>query len=75
MKIERAGKEYEFTYEELAEAHEELLVAFMSSELMSSFGCNAVEAQQLGKKAYELYSKGNGMTEYECIESAYDQRE
>ena len=73
MKIVRDGKEYELTYEELAEANAEFVTMFMKSELMERCGIeNEETAAEVAEDAYDRYCEGNGETEGECIDWAYD---
>lgn len=73
MKIFRDGKTYELTFQELIEAHEEVSVGFMATELHDSFGLDKDTAKKVARKAFEKYAEGTGETEYECIEWAYKQ--
>lgn len=73
MKIFRDGKTYELTFQELLEAHEEVTVGFMASELYNSFGLDKETARTVANKAFEKHIEGTGKTEYECIEWAYNQ--
>lgn len=73
MRIFRDGKEFELTFHELLEAHEEVVKQFMADTLMGDFNLDEEEAKEIAIKAYERYCEGNGETEYECIEWAYNQ--
>ena len=73
MKIFRDGKEYELTLQELIQAHEEVSIGFMATELHNSFGLDKNTAREVARKAFEKYAEGTGKTEYECIEWAYNQ--
>lgn len=73
MKIIREGKEFELTYQEMLEAHEQVVKGFMAGTLMDDFGLDREEAKTFADKAYDRYCEGNGKTEYECVEWAYDQ--
>lgn len=56
-------------------AHAEFVTDFMYNELKSSFGmydASDEEIRNVAEDAYNLYCEGNGQTEYECIEEAYD---
>ena len=44
----------------------------MYGELYNEFGFSAEEAKQGAEIAYDQYAKGDGLTEYECIEFAAD---
>lgn len=72
MKIIREGKEFELTYQEMLEAHEQVVKGFMAGTLMDDFGLDRKEAKTFADKAYDRYCEGNGETEYECIEWAYN---
>ena len=75
MKIKRVieGKPFEFslTNEELTEAHKEYVIAFMSNVLQNDFGVSSEDATLVAEKAFDMYSEGNGYTEYECVQLAY----
>lgn len=72
MKIKRVINneeiEIELTSDEIANAHKEHVTNFMQSELENTFGYSPDVATKLAELAYEEYTKGNGLTEYECIE-------
>ena len=73
MKIVRDGKEYELTHDELAEANTEFVTSFMKRELMGRCEISDEElAGELAEKAYDRYCEGNGETEGECIDWAYN---
>lgn len=72
MKIIRNDKEIELTYQEMLEAHEQVVKGFMAGALMGDFGLDREEARIVADKAYDRYCEGNGETEYECIEWAYN---
>lgn len=73
MKIIRDGKEFELTHEEMMEAHDQIVTEFMTNVLIDDFGLDIEEAKDLGEVAYDRYCEGEGETEYECIEWAYNQ--
>lgn len=73
MEITRDGKTYTLTTEEVAKAHEEFVISFMENELISSFEIDEKAAKDVAVSAYERYCEGNGETEYECIEWAYNE--
>ncbi len=55
------------------QTHDEYIISYMQNELMKNFGIKSEErARNLAEEAYEKYRKGNGETEYECIEWAAD---
>lgn len=68
------GKEIdiELTSEELAEANAEFVTAFMKDTLINDFNLDDETADQLADEAYQLYCEGDGKTEYECIETVYE---
>ena len=53
-------------------AHRKFVIDFMSNELVSSFGLSQKAAKEYGEIAYDIYCEGDGKTEYECIEEAYE---
>ena len=77
MKIKRIvnGKEriFALTQEELEQAHEEFVKSFMATTLQNDFGLEKSDAEEVADKAYEFYCEGDGLTEYECIQKAYDE--
>lgn len=77
MKIKRTvnGQEIEFelTSAELVEAHDEFVTNFMYDVMLNDFNVkDESRARNLAERAYDLYCKGIGFTEYECCESVYD---
>ena len=77
MKIERIvnGKKriFTLTHEELGQAHEEFVKNFMATTLQNDFGLEESDAEEVADMAYEFYCEGDGLTEYECIQKAYDE--
>lgn len=73
MDIIRDGKTYTLTEKEVAMAHAEFVTAFMEKELINSYDMDEQEAKNVAKSAYDLYCEGDGKTEYECIEQAYNE--
>lgn len=71
MEIIRNGGKYMLTNEEICEAHKEFVTSWMKSELENEYELTAAEAETVAKDAYDIYSDGNGHTEYEAIEEAY----
>lgn len=71
MEIERNGVKIKLTEDEIYKAHIEFVTGWMKSEIESMEFPESV-ANELAVTAYELYSEGNGETEYECIEKAVD---
>ena len=55
------------------DAHDRVVKSFMADELASSFGLPDAEAVEVAEFAYEEYCKGDGRTEYQCIEDAYNE--
>lgn len=55
------------------EMHEDFVTEWMENTLMEDFDIkDECVAKELAEWAYERYCEGNGETEYECIEWAYD---
>ena len=77
MKIKRIvnGKERIFTLteEEMQQAHDEYVINFMVTTLQNDFDLEKSDAEEVADKAYEFYCEGDGLTEYECIQKAYDE--
>lgn len=77
MKITRVingiNIDIELTPEEMQEAHMQVIVDFMKSELMTNFAYEEEIATKIAKDAYSKYSTCDGLTEYECIEQAVDE--
>ena len=74
-KIEKKEFEIELTSDELSEAHEEHVTNFMENELFSNFEYDKEVAAVLATEAYNEYAKGDGLTEYECIEKIVNKYE
>lgn len=55
MKIQRDGKEYTLTAEEVMEAHEEFVTSFMAAELENSYDIPHKYSKDLAKEAYDMY--------------------
>lgn len=72
MKIIRDGREYELTHQEMEEAHDQIVTEFMTNVLIDDFGLDIEKAKDFGELAYDRYCEGEGETEYECVEWAYD---
>ena len=70
MYIEREGKKYQLTAEELLEANAEFVTNWMKATLEENFSIPENISQKYAEWAYNRYSEGNGETEYECIELA-----
>lgn len=56
----------------ISKAHDMHVIAFMKNELLTQFDLNEDETDEVSKDAYEIYCRGDGQTEYECIEEAYN---
>ena len=54
MKIQRDGKEYTLTAEEVMEAHEEFVTSFMAAELENSYDVPHKYSKDLAKEAYDM---------------------
>jgi len=59
--------------EELQKAHEEYIKSFMEGELINTFNLEPDKARQLAEVSFERYARGDGLTEYECIEAALEE--
>lgn len=70
MYIEREGKRYELTQKELFEAYTVFRKSWMRSTLEEDFDIPENISQKYADWAFDLYSEGNGKTEYECLELA-----
>lgn len=68
MEIIRDGKTYKLTEEELSLAHSEFVINWMRKTLEEDFGVFPEFSERLAESAYEEYCKGDGKTEYECLE-------
>ena len=79
MKIKRTinGQEVEIelTGKEIQETHREYVTDFMQNTLEQDFHYSPDIAKTLSTLAYQEYCKGNGLTEYECIEKVADNYE
>lgn len=72
MTITRNGVKITLTDEELSQAYDEFVTNFMMNELMNDFHISDEKtARSIADHAYNIYCKGDGKTEYECIECAY----
>lgn len=72
-KIDGKTVKITLTGEELGKAYTEYVQNFMRNELVSQFHLNQKDAVEVTKSAYELYCRGDGHTEYDCIRLAYDE--
>lgn len=71
MKIIRDGQEFQLTYNELCEAHKEFVINWMAdavSEELENSNLSNEMVRELAEDAYFLYSKGDGLTEYEAVQ-------
>lgn len=77
MEIKRVinGEEIaiKLTSEELAQANAEFVTEFMRNKLIEDFGVSEEKADELSNAAYDKYCKGDGLTEYECIEAVVEE--
>lgn len=64
---------FELTKQELFEANKEFIINYMKDTLEYDFRVNKNVSLELAEQAYEIYSDGNGYTEYESIEQAYEE--
>lgn len=55
--------------------HDRFVTSFMESELRSQFGLSKKAAKEVACRAYDIYAEGDGLTEYESIEKAYEEFE
>lgn len=70
------GKEVEIilTGDEISEAHKIYIVNWMRSELLTIDSTLTDEqSEMLAERAYDIYSEGDGDTEYESIEKALEE--
>lgn len=68
MKIQRDGKEYTLTAEEVMEAHEEFVTSFMAAELEDSYDIPHKYSKDLAKEAYDIYADSGNYSEYDCMQ-------
>ena len=63
----------EYCAKQDAEAHKRFVVNWMKNTIMEDFPVyNEDIAHDIAERAYEIYSEGNGDTEYESVQKAYD---
>ena len=67
--------EFELTTEEISDAHDEHVTNFMKNILIRDFDLDEKTAEEYAVIAYNKYCQGDGKTEYECIEEAYEEYE
>ena len=76
MYITRGNKKIELTAEEVLAAHKEFVVSWMANTacdmLVNEYNFSVSDGlcHMIAKKAYDVYSEGNGDTEYESVEKA-----
>ena len=62
----------EMREQEQAEARKKFVTDFMEDELISNFDLAENAACDVAQDAYNILCEGDGKTEYECIEAAYE---
>ena len=80
MKIKRTIKtndtnmeiEIILTPDEISQANVEFVTDWMESVLINDFNLPEPLSRELANEAYEIYSQGDGFTEYESVEKAYE---
>lgn len=75
MYIERNGRKYKLTAEELLEASSEFATNWMKNTLENDFNVPEELSGSYAEWAYKLYCKGDDETQYECLEKAYAEYE
>lgn len=55
--------------------HDHCVTSFMENELRSAFGLSKKSSKEVACRAYDIYCEGDGLTEYESIEKAYEEFE
>lgn len=65
--ITRDGKEYPLTQQELSKANERFIMNFMRNEILDAVNTTDARAEELAGIAFDLYCKGDGQTEGECV--------
>lgn len=73
MYIERDGKKYELTAQELSDANTEFVTNWMRETLENDFDVPEDGSQEYAEWAYDRYCEGNGETEYQCVKLAYEE--
>ena len=81
MKIKRTIKtneldmeiEITLTPDEISQAHVQFVTDWMESTLINDFNIPEHLSRIFAKKAFDIYSRGDGFTEYESVEKAYDE--
>lgn len=80
MKIIRDGKEILLTNDELYEAHKVFVTQWMKNTVMeeilslhADYNLLDEDYQNIAERAYDIYTEGNGLTEYESVSQAIDE--
>ena len=77
VKIHRRinGETVEITLraKEVAKAREVSVKNFFDDELRGNFDIPRKDIEAVSDSAYDILCEGNGETEYECLEKAYDE--
>jgi hypothetical protein len=74
MKITRGSHEITLTAEEIFEAHKEFVVNWMKDTVQEiDDNITDEKAADVADRAYDIYSYGEGLTEYEAVEHAVDE--
>lgn len=71
--IIRGSEQIELTDDEIRNAHEYFVISWMECVIEADFEIkDKSQITKIAKLAYDLYSEGNGLTEYEAIERAVE---
>lgn len=76
MYIIRNNEKFELTADEIYEAHKEFVISWMTDTareiLTNSYNLSVSDSicDRIADEAYDIYSKGDGDTEYESVEKA-----
>ena len=71
--IIRGSEQIELTDDEIRNAHEYFVISWMECVIETDFEIkNKFQITKIAESAYDLYSEGNGLTEYEAIERAVE---
>lgn len=69
--ITRENAKICLTDKEIRNAHEYYVISWMECVLKNDFEMNdKFQITRTAKQAYDIYSEGNGLTEYEAVERA-----
>lgn len=74
-KINGQKVQIKLTQKELFKANSEFVKNWMKDVLMNDYVYTRKLAENLAVSAYDEYCKGNGLTQYECIEKIVDEYE